>query len=285
MPRSLFLNSNGKSVVALPDPHFGPNAIGLITFTELTDTSAAIVITSMSDKVNPRYQVTDTLGERTILNTFGRSMDTRLLEGVCYEAFCAPERNQDESGFEKLMQFFDSNHAGARNTPVIITIGKAFTRNCYLLEMEVTLADSTARVWQFSAKLIVEPERDQNDLRRQAVQPRNVPVNPVPQPVQPQQEQPLQFFQTPQEANNIIYLSRAFNSKDFTTWNRQPTVSPATQSSSNFSGDTFSAASGLTVRTTTTSNVTQSGDPVSLSNNVISRTNRATSGLNPFVVA
>ena len=153
--RSVFISQDGKNVVRLRDRHFGPNDVGLIEFTELTDASASLAVTDLRDKMNPRYQIVDTLGDRTLLNTFGRSMDSRVISGLVYENICGTD--QDASGYEDLMSFFNRFNAVVRDTPVTITVGKNFARRCYLLEMGISLADPVARIWQFDAQLIVDP--------------------------------------------------------------------------------------------------------------------------------
>lgn len=166
--RVLFIGDRGN-VARLPDPHFGSTDVGLIRFKELTDLSVAIVVTDLKDQFQPRYQIVQTLGNRTLLNTFGRSMDTRTLSGICYESLCQPtaaEQTNKESGYVDLADFFNANNATVRETPIVITIGKNFATQCYLLEMQVSLADVVARVWQFSAIMIVDPSITDDILDR-----------------------------------------------------------------------------------------------------------------------
>lgn len=156
MSRNLFVSRDGRNIVRIRDHHFGESDIGLISFPDLTNQSPAIAVTDLSDKMNPRYQVIDTLGDRTLINTFGRSMDTRTISGICYEGLC--ETGSARSGYEDLMSFFNRVNAVVRNTPIIITVGRSFARQCYLLEMRIRLADPIARIWQFDSQLIVQPE-------------------------------------------------------------------------------------------------------------------------------
>jgi hypothetical protein len=160
MAKTVLFIGNRGNVAKLPDPHFGPNDVGLIKFQELTDLSAAIVVTDLKDHFQPRYQIVQTLGNRTLLNTFGRSMNMRTISGICYESFCTKterEQTDRESGYVDLSDFFNENNATIRETPITITVGKNFATQCYLLEMTVSLADVVARVWQFSAMMIVDP--------------------------------------------------------------------------------------------------------------------------------
>lgn len=158
MARSIFVSEDGANVVKLQDPHFGPADQGIITFEELSNASIAVIVVGLEDRLNPRFQVVDTLGDRTLLNTFGRSVDTRQLSGLCYEGVCKDE-NRDSTGYEELIKFFDENNVTVRNTPITITVGESTARYCYLLEMQVALSDPIARIWSFNARMIVEPEK------------------------------------------------------------------------------------------------------------------------------
>ena len=271
MGRSIFLNSTGKNVARLPDPHFGVNDIGLMTFEELSDATAAIAVTNLQDRVTPRYQVTDTLGERTILNTFGRSIDTRTIDGMCYEGFCTDD-DDDESGFEGIMRFFDTNNAGIRDTPIIITVGKSFARSCYLLEMTVGLADSTMRIWQFQAKLIVEPERDQDDQRRPDFLQAGISFDGTPA---------IALSSVPTAAR----VGAPFTSNNILSW--LPAGTPATNFATDNSGVLRSplSTSSFNASPLTVASIGRSGDPSNIDSQATSRVARTSSGLNPFVVA
>ena len=265
MGRSIFLNSTGRNVARLPDPHFGTNDVGLMTFDELTNATAAIAVTNLTDRVTPRYQVTDTLGERTVLNTFGRSIDTRSIEGLCYESFCSPD--DTESGFEGVMRFFDEHNASVRNTPVTITVGKSFARSCYLLEMTIGLADSTSRIWQFSAKLIVEPEREQNDARR---------------PVIGVQDNGRLGFSGVASFNS---RDAAFNSDQISSWSPASDSTNATPIDRRFILSSPLSRSSVNAAPLTSAAINRSGDPSNISTQAAGRVLSSPSSLNPFVIA
>lgn len=162
--KTVFVGSKGN-VVKLKDPHFGANDAGLIKFEELTSSSPAIIFTDMEEQFKPRYQVTDTLGNRTLLHTFGRSMNVRQIRGLCYEGFC--EDADDKSGYEDLNKFFNDNNAIVRDTPVTMVIGKSYATKCFLLDMSVQLADPVARIWAFTASLIADPGTTEGALQQQ----------------------------------------------------------------------------------------------------------------------
>jgi hypothetical protein len=149
---------------------------GVLTFrvdnnaaASITLQSLQVIIEATGISLRPNYQVSDTIGGRILLTTFGQTLTPIPIRGVILDAMCSdPEsattgsvNTADRIG--NFIRWWELNNLTARNTPVQLTIGGAYPVNAFVADLDIVLQSAEERIWRFSMTLLRIPERIQNN--------------------------------------------------------------------------------------------------------------------------
>ena len=121
------------------------------------------IITRVTVAAKGNYQFLHTLGGQVFIYVFGDRIGQLSVTGVAFDSTCGDPAGT--LGIEHVLNYFSANRMANRKTPIKLTIGATTTLQAYLLDTMADVADTKARLWQFTLVMALVP-RDEAKRRR-----------------------------------------------------------------------------------------------------------------------
>ena len=146
------------------------------------------IITRISVTEEVNKQLVHTVGNKTYLYVFGDRVGNLTIDGVAFAPLCpCDEKNAANlsPGFERILQWYNTNKASQRASPLTIVLGSNTVLNGFLVNFSLRVVDVPLRMFEWSMLLHTVPPKPPLPV---APAPRPVtppPVAPPPRPVVP----------------------------------------------------------------------------------------------------
>lgn len=151
---TVFLSSVPGRVVALPGPVVTAS-LSLENFGNFSSMRAIITQIAVSNELSAKFQ--NMLGGNMYIYVFGERPGGLMIRGIAMETSCEDE-DSDFAGVKKLQDYYNANSAFARSQPLKLTLGLSLTIVCYLVGVQISVADPKLRLWEYSLRFVTVPE-------------------------------------------------------------------------------------------------------------------------------
>lgn len=175
MPDVVFTPANGR-VTRIIDPYRDNVTPAMLTIPGLDYESFQLVINSIDLQTNPKFQVTETLGDAVFLVAFGESVGPAVITGLIFESTCdsiqADPANVSKKGINKFMSWWESINVASSNPDLLpqdkiiqITLGGGDSEHAiraFIGQLKIAAKSTEDQIWSFSMQLLHIPKRKIN---------------------------------------------------------------------------------------------------------------------------
>ena len=157
-------------VVAFRDPAIPGNIKPLVRVEpELGFTQQRSIITRLTMSQQTSHQFMHTLGGDIYIYVFGDRIGQITISGLAFGSDCSDgeaANPDDEYGIERTLQWYGQNKLAARNSPVVVQLGRTPIRG-FVTDMTADIVDPKTWISQYNLTLKVIPPREDPISRSQ----------------------------------------------------------------------------------------------------------------------
>jgi len=110
------------------------------------------IVNNISVQAQGGYQFLHTLSDFIYLYTFNERVGEIMFSGLAFAGTCDDQLDEEETGIEKLILWYEQERATVRKQPIIITLGTSVSYTAFLTSMKMDIVNPENAMAQFAMR-------------------------------------------------------------------------------------------------------------------------------------